>query len=200
MQEGEGPRALGLIVTLRSLTKPAGRSEASDGFPGLSEHADPPPWEQPGSQRAFASLVHALPALFQGLPSPPRPLPLPSPGPPGPPAGRLPLLFSLGFALLPTVVGPDPLKSSHRAFWALGSQPILLLALPTAVHGHSDPAVPRCTCLTFHPLPGAPPRLPEVSEQHTLCRDAPDAQPSPLIPGSAAPARPRELEGLPGSW
>ena len=124
MQEGEGPRALGLIVTLRSLTKPAGRSEASDGFPGLSEHADPPPWEQPGSQRAFASLVHALPALFQGLPSPPRPLPLPSPGPPGPPAGRLPLLFSLGFALLPTVVGPDPLKSSHRAFWALGSQPI----------------------------------------------------------------------------
>ena len=74
------------------------------------------PGGQPGSQQAFASPVHALPALFQGLPSPPRPLPLPSPGPPGPPAGRQPLLFSLGFAPLLTAVGPDPLKSSHRAF------------------------------------------------------------------------------------
>ena len=45
-----------------------------------------------------------------------------------------------------------------------------------------------------------PPRLLEVSEQHTLCRDVPDPQPSPLIPGSAVPARPWKLEGLPGSW
>ena len=60
----------------------------------------------------------------------------------------------------------------------MGASPsTLLLALPTAVHGHSDPAVPRCTCLTFHPLPGALPRLPEVSEQHALCRDAPDPSP-----------------------
>lgn len=79
------------------------------------------PGGQPGSQQAFASPVHALPALFQGLPSPPRPLRLPSPGPPGPPAGRQPLLFSLGFAPLLTAVGPDPLKSSHRAFGPSGA-------------------------------------------------------------------------------
>ena len=140
-----------------------------------------------GGPGAFASPVQAPPALFRDTLSP-SPLPLPLPGPPGPPAGRQPLFPSLDFAPLLTAVGSDPLKSPHRvtAFWALGSQPT-----------HSPPrparhlprplraAVPRCTCLTLHRLPGALPRLLEVSEEHTLCRDVPN--PSPHLSFLALP-------------
>lgn len=70
-------------------------------------------------------------------------------------------------------LGPDLLKSSHRAFGPSGAiHPLSNLALPTAIHGHSDPTVPRVYLFDLSPSSwsSAPSPLKSVNSTPS-CRD-----------------------------